>query len=64
MTEYRVVWEIDVEAESPEEAAEMALEFQRDSTSLATVFEVFEASGRQTRVDVDITGTKVVSCSG
>lgn len=64
MTEYRVVWEIDLEADSPEEAAELALEAQRDPTSLATVFEVFEASGKKTRIDVDITGTKVVSCDG
>lgn len=64
MTEYRVVWEIDIEAESPEEAAEQALEAQRDPESIATVFDVFEASGKRTRVDAGIMGTKVVRCDG
>ncbi len=39
---YTVRWEIDVDAESPKEAAKQALEIQRDPESLATVFEVFE----------------------
>jgi hypothetical protein len=40
MMEYRVTWEIDVDAESPEEAARIAQEIQRDSDSWATVFTV------------------------
>lgn len=40
---YIVVWEIDIEAESPEEAARMALEVQRNPDSIATVFEVYES---------------------
>jgi hypothetical protein len=37
---YIVTWVIDIEAETPEEAAEKALEIQRDPESTATVFDV------------------------
>ena len=40
MNEYTVRWEIEISAASPEEAARMALDIQRDPTSLATVFTV------------------------
>jgi len=40
MTEYKVVWKIDIIADTPQEAAKEALEIQRDSNSEATVFEV------------------------
>lgn len=40
MSEYRVKWEIDIEAESPEEAARIALDIQRDPDSIATAFDV------------------------
>ena len=36
----RVVWTVDVEAATPREAAQKALEMQRDPDSLATVFDV------------------------
>ena len=39
---YRVKWEIDIDAPSPEEAAKKALEIQRNKESIATVFEVTE----------------------
>lgn len=39
--QYRVRWEIDLEAPTPVEAARMALEIQRDPDSIATVFEVY-----------------------
>jgi hypothetical protein len=42
---YKVVWEIDIAADSPEEAARKALEYQRDRESLATVFNVTEPNG-------------------
>ena len=38
--EYRVRWEIDVDGDTPREAAEKALEIQRDQLSTATVFQV------------------------
>ena len=40
MRTYTVNWTIDVEADSPREAAEMAFAVQRDEESIATVFEV------------------------
>ena len=40
MATYRVTWEIDLEANSPREAAEQAQEIQRDPNSIATVFAV------------------------
>lgn len=69
MTEYRVRWEIDLEAESPRDAAEMALLIQRNPDAIATVFDVVELSprsligpdgefftqdgGHQVRIDLD-----------
>jgi hypothetical protein len=40
MPTYRVVWTIDVDADSAKEAAAKALEIQRDKESTATVFSV------------------------
>lgn len=37
---YRVIWMIDIEAESPQEAAAEALKIQRDPDSTATSFDV------------------------
>ena len=36
----RVTWEIDVDADTPREAAQRALEIMQDPESIATVFEV------------------------
>ena len=38
---YYVLWEIELEANNPHEAAQKALEIQRDSSSIALVFEVY-----------------------
>ena len=51
MTMLRVVWEIDVDADSAREAAEKALRIQRDPDSIATVFDVVEKDGT-TRIDL------------
>jgi flavin-binding protein dodecin len=48
---YRVIWIIDLDAESPEEAAKEALEIQREPGSTATVFEVTEWESGKTIVD-------------
>jgi hypothetical protein len=40
--EYRVTWVIDIEAESPKEAAKLARAWQLDQATWATVFEVNE----------------------
>ncbi len=42
MPSYHITWEIDIDADSPREAAEEAQRIQRDPTSLATVFTVQE----------------------
>ncbi len=39
--EYRVVWEIEVYATNPRQAAKEALLIQRDPESRATVFDVY-----------------------
>jgi hypothetical protein len=40
MPTYRVVWEIDIDADTPTEAAQKALKIQRKPDSWATVFQV------------------------
>lgn len=49
---YRVRWEIDVDADSPQEAAKTALVIQRDPESWATVFDVIWYFGNKVRLDV------------
>ena len=59
---YRVRWEIDIEADSPRQAAVKALEIQRDRNSMATVFEVngerIDLSERKKRKDVGPPGQR------
>ena len=43
--EYLVRWEIQLNADSVEQAAEIALQIQRDPSSLATVFFIFARDG-------------------
>lgn len=52
MNSYRVVWEIDIEANSAKEAARIARNIQLNNASIATVFYVYENSGE--REDVDL----------
>ena len=54
--QYRVVWEIDLDAESFEDAAQQALNIQRDSESIATCFIVTDEQGH--RQDVDLADDK------
>jgi len=49
---YRVVWEIDIDAESFEEAARKALDIQRDPESIATCFVVTDDHGNRRDVDL------------
>jgi len=44
---WRVIWEIDLEADSPEEAAIAAREMQEDAESIATVFTVINSETRE-----------------
>lgn len=50
--QYRVLWEIDVQAGSAEEAAQAALAIQRDPDSTAVVFDVFTETTGPTRIDL------------
>lgn len=52
MTLYRVTWDIDVIADTAEEAARWALRIQRDPQSIATVFDVEGDDGTVT-IDLD-----------
>jgi hypothetical protein len=45
MAFYSIRWDIELEADSPEDAAKEALEIQRDLDSFATSFEVFTLDG-------------------
>lgn len=53
MGTYRVRWEIDIDADTPQEAAEKALAVHRDPDSIATVFDV-HAWGTDESVRVDL----------
>lgn len=51
MPQYHVIWEIDLDAESPEDAALQALSIQRDPQSIATMFSV-DLNDLRTVIDV------------
>jgi len=53
MANYRVKWEIDIEADSPEEAAKESLKIQRDPDSVATIFDVTDDNGVTTEIDLN-----------
>ena len=48
MAHYLVVWEIDIDADSPEEAAREARAIQLDKESKATVFVLHSDNGTDT----------------
>lgn len=52
MSEYKVIWEIEIEAESAEEAARKAFEIQRDPDSIATVFNIKAPNGEEFIIDL------------
>ncbi len=54
MKEYLVSWEIELMAESAEQAAQLALEVQRDTKSMATVFQVHSEDNTETIDLIDI----------
>ena len=53
MQEYKVVWQIELDAESVEEAAFKALMINRDPDSIAVVYEVTDKFRVTTFVDLD-----------
>lgn len=52
MKTFTVRWTIEIDAETPEEAAWKALEIQRDQDSLATAFNIYDKDGTHTYVDL------------
>jgi hypothetical protein len=54
MKEYRVMWETDVVAATPMEAARMAYGIQRDPNSIATVFVVKDEYGTGEAFEADV----------
>ena len=51
---FHVVWEIDIDANTPRRAARKALQIQRDAGSTATVFDVTQHDTDTTvRVDLE-----------
>ena len=49
---YHVVWEIDVDATSPSDAAKQALALVQEPGTHAVVFDIFSEDGESTRVDL------------
>lgn len=49
---YRVEWAIDIGADTPEEAARLALAIQRNPGSTATVFTVTDEEGEMEDIDI------------
>jgi hypothetical protein len=60
--DYRVVWEIDIIADSPEEAARQAREFQIKEGTSAKVFDVFDGQDC-TRVDLYEIDDQATECA-
>lgn len=54
MQEYLVTWRIDIEASSPEAAAEKAREIQMDKDNVATYYTVQVTSNMRDSVTVNI----------
>lgn len=53
MAEYKVIWEIDIVANSPKEAAAEAMEIMQDPSSEAVFFTTIEqATGEITELDL------------
>jgi len=52
--EYTVNWVVNVDADSPEEAAKICREMQLDKDSIATVFNIVDNKGNVTTVDLGI----------
>jgi hypothetical protein len=50
---YLVTWQIDIEADTPQEAARKALLIQRKHDSIATVFDVTDEAGQTSTFDLN-----------
>jgi hypothetical protein len=52
--EYHVTWSIDIDAESFGEAAQLALDIQRDTNSIASHFVIKDATGAIRELDTGL----------
>lgn len=52
--EYHVTWSIAIDAESFEEAAQLALDIQRDTNSIASHFVIEDATGAIQELDTGL----------
>ena len=50
---FHVVWEIDIYAETPREAAMQAFAHMQRSGTTANYFEVFDQDGNKTNIDLE-----------
>jgi hypothetical protein len=50
---YLVTWDIDIDADNPQDASKMAREMQLDSDSVATVFKVEDDNGVKVTIDLE-----------
>ena len=53
MPQYRLTWEIDIDADDVVTAAREARRYQLDPDAIVGVFEVTDKDGHTTRVDLD-----------
>jgi hypothetical protein len=60
MAEYEVVWRLNVDAKTPEEAAAVALAFHRDPDSLCRFFDVNDDRGQRVLEDYEVTPEREV----
>lgn len=50
---YKVTWDIELEADSPDEAAKLCLKWIKDPESVCTIFDVVDIeSGEHTEIDL------------
>lgn len=49
---YHVEWHINISADTPQEAAQKALDIQRNPKSWATVFDIINEHGEVTEIDL------------
>ncbi len=63
MPEYRITWEMDIDADSPIDAARQALRIQRDPDSIANVFDITDDAGITERIDLEDAGAVFTACA-
>lgn len=63
MPSYRILWIIDIDADSPSHAAKKAREIQQDPDSTATVFDVCTPTGqRVASIDLSLLNAEPTHC--